>query len=181
MKSSFFISFYLIVGFSLACSGQPSEKDASWTPVESSEAGFKAMFPCDPKVSKKLFQETPKVAHLYSYECTFEGVKFSVSLPERLGDFDPRLSKERLDSTEGLLREGIGEKGRITANDSDSNGYLSRDFEVDSGNVYGRQFLIEHLRGQYGIQAFGKYEGAMNRERILALASRFIDSFKLSQ
>lgn len=152
-----------------------------WKLVHSSEAGFDATFPCDPKLSKKLCQETPKFAHLYSYECTFEGVKFSVSLPERLGDYDPKMSKERLDSTEALLREGIGEKGRIVVEESDMNGYLSRKFEVDSGNVYGRQFQIEHTRGQYGVQAFGKYEGTKSRERIVSIVARFIDSFKLAE
>lgn len=181
MRNSLFISFFLLLIFFSSCSAQPNEKDATWRLVEPAEAGFKAMFPCDPKVSKKLFQETLKMAHLYTYECSFEGVRFSVSLPERFGDFDPKMSKERLDGTEGLLREGIGEKGRITAKDSDSNGYLSREFEVDSGNVYGRQFQIEHRRGQYGIQAFGKYERAKDRERISAIMARFIDSFKLSE
>lgn len=176
MKRSFQITFCLIVVlFTVSCSGQSSE----WIKVESSDAGFEALFPCEPEISKKLFQKEPKEANAFSYKCNFKGINFSVSLPERFEEFDPNKVEEQLDGVEGFLRQSIGSHAVITRIDLKFSNYTSREFETVSDSVYGIQLHIAHPRGLYGVQAFGKYVTNSEQVKVKETVREFIGSFKL--
>jgi len=160
---------------SFACSGQSTV----WQKVESTDAGFEILFPCKPEASKKLFQKVPKEAYLYTHKCDHKGISFSVSLPERFADFDSSRSNDELEGVETVLRSGIGAKADIKVSSHPYPNYASREFEVDSGNVYGLQLHVVHRRGVFGVQVFGKYTDDKERAQIEELSKTFIRSFKL--
>ncbi len=165
----------ILTSLASSCSAQ----NAEWSKVESDDAGFEVMFPCKPEISKKLFQQVPKEAFLYSYKCEHEGISFSVSLPERFSDFDPAKADEELEGVEKTLRSMINSKAQIKTKNQLFFGNASREFEVDSGNVFGLQLNIAESRGVYGVQAFGKYETNEDREEIETRVRKFVNSFKL--
>lgn len=167
----------MFVVFAASCSGQ--SQSSIWSKIESQEAGFEVLFPCKPEISKKLFQEEPKEANVFSYKCEFEGINFSVSLPERFEDFDPSQIEEQLDGIEEVLRTSLVSNATVTPRNLKFSDYHSREFEVDSGNVYGLQLNIAHPRGVYGVQAFGKYDGSPARAKVVETARKFVGSFKL--
>lgn len=176
MKRNLLIRLCLVGSlFTGACSGQSSV----WVKVESAEAGFVTLFPCKPEFSKRLFQKEPKEANVFSYKCNFEGINFSVSLPERFEEFDPIKVEEELDGIEEFLKTSIGSNAEIIKRDLEISDYISREFEVESGNVYGLQLNIAHPRGIYGVQAFGKYATSRDKARVEEIIRKFITSFKL--
>ncbi len=164
----------LLISLTWSCSAQNSE----WAKVKSEEALFEVMFPCKPEISKKLFQQVPKEAFVHSFKCEFNGISFSVSLPERFNDFDPTKADEELDGVEQTLRSMIGSKAQIKAKNQLFSANASRELEVDSGNVFGLQLNIAESRGVYGVQAFGKYEKNEDRAKIEEMARKFVGSFK---
>lgn len=165
----------ILISFAPSCPAQSSV----WSKVESVDAGFETLFPCKPEISKKLFQQVSKEAYAYSHKCEFNGVNFSVSLPERFSDFDSAKADEELDGVEQTLRSMIGSNAQLEIKNQVLFENPSRGFEVDSGNVFGRQLNISHPRGVYGVQAFGKYENGGDRARIVEMVEKFVGSFKL--
>jgi hypothetical protein len=170
-------SCLIFVQFAASCSGQ--SQASPWSKIESAEAGFEILFPCQPEISKKLFQKEPKEANAYSYQCEFEGISFSVSLPERFEDFDPSKIEEQLDGIEEVLRMSIGSNAAVKTTNLRISDYLAREFEADGSGVYGLQLNIAHPRGIYGVQAFGKYDGSSTRAKVADSARKFVSSFKL--
>lgn len=171
--------FSLFSSFSAQNTEKRVTKRSVWRIIESADAGFNITFPCDPVITKKLFQEVPKVANLYTYKCEYDGISFSVSLPERFEDFDPNRAENNLKGVEQTLRSMIGEKAKMTSKGRSFQNYPSRLIEVESSDTLGRQLHIEHPRGMYGIQAFGKFRNEVERSKIETLAEKFIDSFTL--
>ncbi len=125
-----------LIGQVSACNVQNVDPGNLWKVVKSKDAGFKASFPCDAVSTKKLFQEVPKLAHLYSFECEYEGINFSVSLPERFGEFDPIQVGQDLDGVEETLLSMIGKNARIISTNRIFQSYSLREFEVDSGETF---------------------------------------------
>lgn len=62
----------LLATIASSCSAQNTE----WLKFESEHAGFEVIFPCKPEISKKLFQQVPKEAFVYSFKCEFKGSSF---------------------------------------------------------------------------------------------------------
>src|SRR5437868_2852970 len=122
----------ILTSYNLCCSAQ----SVVWSRVGSEDAGFEALFPCKPEVSKKLFQQVSKEAYLYSYECKYAGINFSVSLRERFHDFDPAKVGDEIDEQEQMLRSLIGSKANITASNRLFSGFASREFKADDGKVF---------------------------------------------
>jgi hypothetical protein len=145
--------------------------------VKATDAGFKALFPCKPERSKKLFQKEPKEANLYSYKCDYRETSFSVSLPERFEEFDAAKTEEQLSGIERTLRQMIGSNAAIKTKNQPIEGYEARAFEVESETVYGIQLNIAHPRGTYGVQGFGKFGEASEKIEIEEMVRKFIESF----
>jgi hypothetical protein len=96
-----------------ACAAQTNPAD----PHFFEKAGFAVDFPCEPKEREGVFQKEPTLARSFSYECSADGIKYSVSLPERFDEFDPSKASDQIQEIEQFLKKSIGPEGEVRGRD----------------------------------------------------------------
>lgn len=167
-----------------SCEAQPKSAKWTWTNFESAEAGIKVDFPCEPVKSSKVFQEEPKLSRVFSLKCSMAKFDFSVSLPERFGEFEPDKVDEELSGVEQVLRTMIDDKATIATRNIVVQTYAAREFSVKNDWTLGRHLHIAHPRGSYNVQVLfnptnDKALTGVEASEFESAAKRFFDSFVL--
>lgn len=166
----------------VSCCGQPISSKA-WKTYEFAEPGVRADFPCEPKLSEKVFQEKPRIARSFSIVCTHEGYDFSISLPERFGDYQLENVERELQESEDTLRIVFDDKARLTSTPIVFRTYLAREFSIRNDWTIGRQLVVAHERGLYSVQiSRPDRTSTLSGKQITefeTIAKKFIGSFDL--
>lgn len=168
-----FIALVFLTVYCPACAAQTNSTD----PRLFEKAGFAADFPCEPKEREGVFQKEPKLARSFSYECSADGIKYSVSLPERFDEFEPSKASEQLQEIEQFLKQSIGPEGEVRSRDVQFGDYKARELLVIGKNRVGKMINIAHPRGTYGVQAYSEKPSSI--DMFDARTKKFFDSFKL--
>lgn len=147
LKAHLFL--YLLLFY--ACSAQ-HQSNYEWTNYDFAESGIKIALPCEPSKKAKVFQEEPKLAQSYSYNCKKDAFTFDVTLAEHFGNFDSSKVKASYAGIEEMLRQSIGDKGTVTAKDTSFQSFAAREITARNENVLGRMLLVQNSRGTYTAQ-----------------------------
>lgn len=182
MNKKFLASVIFLTTFTCACPVRSVMDDAPMK-FTSPEAGFTAMFPCDPKTDLQTIQEKPKVARTVNVGCEYMGVKFTVSLSEDTGAFDESRAVRKVDEAELALRESLGKsvKDLTVRNASLRDGTGARVFELSSGDQIYKNLHVQDQRGVYNVRVQAKGDNGLAKDVIAFERSSegFFASFEL--
>lgn len=151
MKKIVFAKLFLLVCF-VACSSQNNTNKSDWKKFNLEDAGIKISLPCEPSKSVKVFQEKPKLAQRYTFDCKQDNLEISVSLAEHFGDFDEVKAKENMGFTEKMLKEGIGDKADFSSKDLTFQGFLAKEFIAKNSSRLSHLLNVQNKRGMYNFQ-----------------------------
>lgn len=150
MKNLKALSFLYLILF-CSCAAQTQSK-YEWRNFDFSESGIKVALPCEPSKKARVFQEEPKLAKSYIYNCENDGFDLTVSLSEHFGEFDENNVKERFDGIQEMMSQSIADKGSVTAKDLSFQTYSAREITARNENVLGKLLLVQNSRGTYNAQ-----------------------------
>lgn len=175
---------FLFVAFTVSCNAQKENSTLIWKNFDFSDAGINISMPCEPSKSVKIFQEKPKLAQVYQFNCEEDNLKFSITLSERFEDFEPNKTKEKIDGIEKFIREGVKDKATVSAKDLTFQTFAARQFDVINETSIARHLHIQNERGAYNIQLILKRKPNqlakdMNAE-FESVAPEYFDSLKIS-
>lgn len=182
MKKLGTVLFFACGVLSLSCGAQSIPSEA-WKTFEFTGPNLKAEFPCEPKLTEKLYQEKPKIARSFGITCSNETFDFSISLPERFGEYKIENVDTELDEFEITLKIMIDDKALITSRHIVFGTFPAREFIIKNDWSIGRQIVFAHERGLYSIQVLRPDRNVTLSQNQVAefetVANKFIDSFQL--
>ena len=165
----------LFVCFVSGCA-QTTDK-FEWQVIQSADARLRGLFPCEPKLAKKSFQDDPRPIHVFDFSCEKEGMRFLLSVKNHPNDFTSKTVDESFESNEFLMKNMFGSVESFDVR----NGRTSNDFELRDYDL-----LVKgggKIRSRIVVNEFATYQALVGLlpEKIKSSGQKKLDFVTVSE